>query len=173
MHVCVLAIIEDAALSGALHQTANLLQKNNLPGDVRIIFRLRGSQNGSSTGMCVFTWRRVSWQICAVWRWSDVWVWEVMLTADYPDGVLTIGACDWKLPHSSKIYCFHASLMTWDPFECRYGLFYWVYWIVHLYKEDMKRLSICMQRWHIPVLPLSHLSAHVINGNLPSTITWS
>lgn len=31
-----------------------------------------------------------------------VWVWEVMLTADCPDGSLAIGVYRLKLPHSSQ-----------------------------------------------------------------------
>lgn len=36
-------------------------------------------------------------------RWSGVWVWEVMLAADCPDGSLALGVYKIKLPHSSRI----------------------------------------------------------------------
>lgn len=43
--------------------------------------------------------------------WSDVWVWEVTLTADCPDGALTKGLRDGKLPHLSHLIL----PFSWQP----------------------------------------------------------
>lgn len=75
------------------------------------VFGPSGPRDVSGAGMCVSGRGDVC--VCAggVMVVRCVWVWEVMLTADCPDGSLAIGVYSLKLPHSSQSRSLDASLM--------------------------------------------------------------